>query len=432
MPIGTEEVVVGRAEGCSLQIIEPYVSGRHCSLQLRAFVRDLGSRNGTHFAGKRVNEQVLAHQESIHVGGPDGARLTLDLAGESPDHTLTLDTAPAAQPDVERGERAVPARSESAPMVEGSEREIARLREELKRVRADLEARERSPAAGGDTMTETQFLARLGEVQEKLNRESAARRDAEARLAALAAASAPGGQETQRLLAERDKTIRELNEAVADARRRAEAPAASGSAASGGSAQEGAAGFLTALTRSGDVGLEEAVIEMMVQRRDMLSDGGFLLGKMYRFSRDLEGVITRMAQHYRGGVADADVTMIPGVRGNLSRSVHGLLLRGGDKARKELDDYLEQLRAWAGICLTAYKSGAAHWCRKLLLDIAPDAIQRAARVSPWKKALALDAWEYWRSYRKHMDDITPDLAEAQIDEYAANAAVDLAKKKGVW
>ena len=101
------------------------------------------------------------------------------------------------------------------------------------------------------------------------------------------------------------------------------------------------------------------------KRADILSDLGFVFGTLYRFSRDLEGVITRMAQLYRGGVNTADETMIPGITANLSRSVHGLLLRGGEKPRKELQDYLESLRVWSGICLTAYKSGAKLWCRPL-------------------------------------------------------------------
>ncbi len=453
VPLGTGEFVIGRGEGCSLQIVEPYVSGRHVSIHLKAVVRDLGSTNGTHVGGKRVTEYVLSHNESIQIGGPDGARLTLHADAGAPDSTVDFASAAPQAAELERlraqqleqnreidqlrrrAEEAERKLTSAPPAARGDadtraaalQGEVARLEQEVARLRS---AQPIKTAPAGAPAPDTTFLARIGELQEKLRREQAARGEAESRLAVLSRSGFSGAQEAIHLVQERDKSIEQLNQALADARRRLDA--VEGGQAASGSAELSARALLDSFSTTGEVGLEAAVIELMGRRPELFTDGGFVLGKMYRFSRDLEGVITRMAQHYRGGVADADVTMIPGVMGNLSRAVHALLLRGGDKPRKELDAYLEQLRAWSGICLTAYKNGAKQWCRETLQRISPDAIARTAKIPTWKRALALEGWEYWRCYRRQMEDVTPDIAEAQIDEFAAGAAVDLAKKKGIW
>ena len=54
---GHEEVVMGRAPGCSLRMGDATVSRRHCLLDIGgqwAWVRDLGSRNGTFVNGQDI------------------------------------------------------------------------------------------------------------------------------------------------------------------------------------------------------------------------------------------------------------------------------------------------------------------------------------------------------------------------------------------
>lgn len=53
------EVLIGRADDCDMQIVEPCVSRHHCGIVVNAGehsvrVRDRGSANGTYVNGRRV------------------------------------------------------------------------------------------------------------------------------------------------------------------------------------------------------------------------------------------------------------------------------------------------------------------------------------------------------------------------------------------
>jgi pSer/pThr/pTyr-binding forkhead associated (FHA) protein len=57
---GEDEVVIGRSSACSLRLDDAAVSRRHCLLDLGgdwAWVRDLGSRNGTFVNGQMIGRR---------------------------------------------------------------------------------------------------------------------------------------------------------------------------------------------------------------------------------------------------------------------------------------------------------------------------------------------------------------------------------------
>jgi Nif-specific regulatory protein len=65
------EVSLGRDPACTLPVIDPSVSRKHCALLRedgRFQIRDLGSRNGTLVNGVLVKEQWLRHGDEIAVG----------------------------------------------------------------------------------------------------------------------------------------------------------------------------------------------------------------------------------------------------------------------------------------------------------------------------------------------------------------------------
>jgi pSer/pThr/pTyr-binding forkhead associated (FHA) protein len=64
---GREEVVVGRSADCALPLGDPLVSRRHCLLDAGgewAWVRDLGSRNGTYVNGRLIGRRPEAGEGS--------------------------------------------------------------------------------------------------------------------------------------------------------------------------------------------------------------------------------------------------------------------------------------------------------------------------------------------------------------------------------
>jgi DNA-binding NtrC family response regulator len=87
--LGLSPIVVGSGQECDLVLDDPYVSRRHCQLELGAagvIVRDLGSRNGIWLQKARVIEAVLSPGGGVSLG-----KITLTVeGGEGPRARLPL------------------------------------------------------------------------------------------------------------------------------------------------------------------------------------------------------------------------------------------------------------------------------------------------------------------------------------------------------
>src|ERR1017187_5303189 len=62
---------LGRADGNTIQIVEPSISGRHCEVRLRGaelVVHDLLSTNGTFVGGQKISEAVMKPGETLRLG----------------------------------------------------------------------------------------------------------------------------------------------------------------------------------------------------------------------------------------------------------------------------------------------------------------------------------------------------------------------------
>ena len=70
-PLNKKRSVLGRINTCDLRIPLPSVSRQHCELVVEGEtlkVRDMGSSNGTHHNGNRVQEATLSPGDEIVVG----------------------------------------------------------------------------------------------------------------------------------------------------------------------------------------------------------------------------------------------------------------------------------------------------------------------------------------------------------------------------
>lgn len=71
VPLGTERVMVGRAEETDVRIDDAAASRRHCVVEPHGngyVVRDLGSKNGTFISRTRVEAHELEHGDEIVIG----------------------------------------------------------------------------------------------------------------------------------------------------------------------------------------------------------------------------------------------------------------------------------------------------------------------------------------------------------------------------
>lgn len=77
--LGSEDFTIGRMPGCSLVIEDPRVSRNHAAVVVIdgiAYIRDLGSTNGTFVNGQRVTKETpLRSGDDIKVGGSEIAYL---------------------------------------------------------------------------------------------------------------------------------------------------------------------------------------------------------------------------------------------------------------------------------------------------------------------------------------------------------------------
>ena len=71
-PVAGDLVTLGRGEGCDLRIPLGEVSRKHCTLLIgrgdTLSVQDLGSSNGTHVNGRRVQAAQLAAGDVLRIG----------------------------------------------------------------------------------------------------------------------------------------------------------------------------------------------------------------------------------------------------------------------------------------------------------------------------------------------------------------------------
>lgn len=72
-PMTNEVIVIGRAKGCTIQIDDFYLSGKHVQLWFEDeewHIRDMGSTNGTYINGKKMkkSEFILDNGDRIRIG----------------------------------------------------------------------------------------------------------------------------------------------------------------------------------------------------------------------------------------------------------------------------------------------------------------------------------------------------------------------------
>ena len=79
------EFIVGRDDGCAMQIIDPLVSRQHAKLQFiggRWKIEDLGSSNGIVVNGTKVQSAWLEHDSTVRFY-PQGPELLLSIGSPS-------------------------------------------------------------------------------------------------------------------------------------------------------------------------------------------------------------------------------------------------------------------------------------------------------------------------------------------------------------
>jgi CheY-like chemotaxis protein len=95
--LGEAWATIGRADGNSIQVVEPSVSGRHCEVRLRdgeLFVRDLASTNGTFAGGQKISEATVRPGQLLRLGDVE-LRFETTSAAKNPVAPVSFNSADA-------------------------------------------------------------------------------------------------------------------------------------------------------------------------------------------------------------------------------------------------------------------------------------------------------------------------------------------------
>jgi len=91
------ETTLGRAEECTIQILDSGVSRQHCRLsreKLHFFIEDLGSRNGTYVNGRRISSKTeLQDGDKVQLGRTTILRFSLQDALDENFQKQLIDSA---------------------------------------------------------------------------------------------------------------------------------------------------------------------------------------------------------------------------------------------------------------------------------------------------------------------------------------------------
>ncbi|MFN0059355.1 MAG: FHA domain-containing protein [Planctomycetota bacterium] len=439
--LGPKPLTIGRAQDCDIRIDSQYISSRHTVISLRAFIKDLGSRNGTWVGDERVDELGLTDGDAFHFGWKDKVQLKVVFDANSA-KSVESDSRPSTHllgSVVEAELRAE---------VDRYKRRIA----ELEALHGDLQ-KEMLESTGSEVLFRPVKEPPPTLIQSAVEPRASASPSAAAKATPTPDPSADLRRELAEMRAQltvaqdrieaQTRRIVELEaeraaSSSAGAAAQSKKPATEGAGPSRASAAEsphvnvGAADLIQVFVQRSGLEISSAAIETMRQRPGILSDVGYMLALLADFSRGVEGVVSEKALSFLGSSKDHEggVTMLPGWQGNIRQSIQRLLMQGGDAQRVSFERYLEKLRLWVHGYFGATELGAKKWYREYLNRVGPDVIQREKKPTAWRTFWNLSYRDFWETYVRRMEDLTSDVAMDELSQHIAAAGRDLGEAKG--
>lgn len=411
-PIGSGALVIGRSASADIQIDDQHISRRHASIAEGFLVRDMDSSNGVYFRGRQIREEFIPAEEPFQLGSYGRYRLTIRRQNLEADEETTgaaqtehVQLSPEERAQIELARQSPPAPAPLAPA---------------------------PPAGQGGKKSESDRGAEVAALEAeiaKLQAEVDMLRPYKQQTEALQTENEALENENARLSEQVDSLRRKVLQAQAESAAQAEfvVQAAPTAAPPQAVVPVGPAGdmnsWLTALFGS-DAPEPEKLLASKPQL--VVEDFQFILGSLYSFSRDLERVVTRLAQSFQG-VRSPELTILPGASVNLSSRVISVLGATGPEGRQSFDRYMEDLRGWTVSVLGAYKRGVENWAVKFLRQMSPTQLRKQVNLTRLQRIAGMEYQELWKEYERIIRDLSPEIIVDQVEEAAAEAAEKLSR-----
>jgi len=147
----------------------------------------------------------------------------------------------------------------------------------------------------------------------------------------------------------------------------------------------------------------------------------FYVLESFKLLRQVEKVVTRMA----GELLEQKVmqTELPGAERNfLELAGRVLALPDSTEPRVELVAYLDELRKWFFVTISAYRRAAVRFSEWLEDELSAPRLTAERPISAIYRVLGLEGIELWRRMRAKLDHLTAEQIEGVMDDLARRAA----------
>ena len=389
---------------------------------------------------KEVEERDLSASEQIQVKLAHDALLEVQRTNEQLRRELEEARAHGGDSVVDAARRALAGR------VAELESDQAELREANRRLSAELEASKAEAAKPAPSVSELfiRLQAENRELRAKLEAGAAAPSEGAPKLffelqaanhelkkrvvdleARLTSASAAAPIESVRSEVDSDElaALRLGNaELVAEVDRLKSKLQQAKSAAAAGPASGSSRGgedFLLTLVET-DVDAHTPAPEDEVQP--------FVVFEMFRCLRQIEKLVTRMAGDFIQLYDQR--TMLPDVTGNLRRLLGAVIQAAdSDRPRRELANYLGELRKWLVVALGANRRATERFVEELRSDLSERALTAAKAIPAYRKLTGTVDAELWARASAYLKQLTADVVEEKLQQLVRACAEEIRKEQ---
>lgn len=154
----------------------------------------------------------------------------------------------------------------------------------------------------------------------------------------------------------------------------------------------------------------------------------FLVLELFRFTRQVERVVTRMAagfiQLYQ------QQTLLPDIEGNLRGSIAAVLAAPSDsQTRGDLVSYLDELRKWMVVSLGSHRRAAERFAEQVKSDLSVRSLTESDPVPVYMKIAGQGDAELWRRTEKYMKKLTADVIDDRIEDLCRTCAAEMMREQ---
>lgn len=156
--------------------------------------------------------------------------------------------------------------------------------------------------------------------------------------------------------------------------------------------------------------------------------GAFLGTELFRFTRQVERVVTRMAGNFIQLMDNQ--TMLPDLQGNLRHLTQAVLDEPEQMLhRAQLVEYMAELRTWLLASLMAHRKAAERFAEEIRSELSEKNLTADQKVPPMLKFTGRSEVHLWRRSSEHIKRLTSDVVEERLERLSRECAEEIRREE---